>query len=78
MRAVDIGKGWRIADTDLAIFLKAPRPRRAGRRSGRTALPPTVSRAATADPPGPAFAGLGGVRRSPAVGAPQVSEVIRM
>jgi excisionase family DNA binding protein len=23
LRAVDIGKGWRIADTDLARFLKA-------------------------------------------------------
>jgi excisionase family DNA binding protein len=23
LRAIDIGKGWRIADTDLELFLKA-------------------------------------------------------
>jgi excisionase family DNA binding protein len=23
LRAIDIGKGWRIADTDLALFLSA-------------------------------------------------------
>jgi excisionase family DNA binding protein len=23
LRAIDIGKGWRIADTDLGLFLKA-------------------------------------------------------
>lgn len=34
LRAIDIGKGWRIADTDLANFLlahqTAPRMKRAG------------------------------------------------
>lgn len=38
LRAIDIGKGWRIADTDLAIFLKAHEtaPRQANAASQRS------------------------------------------
>ena len=34
LRAIDIGKGWRIPDTDLAQFLKAREtaPRQSGNR----------------------------------------------
>lgn len=39
LRAIDIGKGWRVADTDLAIFLKAHEtaPRRADAAPARPA-----------------------------------------
>jgi excisionase family DNA binding protein len=34
LRAIDIGKGWRISDSDLALFLHhhATRPRQGGER----------------------------------------------
>ena len=39
LRAIDIGKGWRISDTDLAQFLKsretAPRPHQSPAEAGR-------------------------------------------
>lgn len=39
LRAIDIGKGWRIADTDLAAFLKAretaPREQDSGSETAR-------------------------------------------
>ncbi|MCX7302155.1 MAG: helix-turn-helix domain-containing protein [Rhodobacterales bacterium] len=36
LRAIDIGKGWRISDTDLALFLKTREtaPRRQSEGSG--------------------------------------------
>ena len=38
LRAIDIGKGWRIADTDLTQFLKsretAPRPQESPNEGG--------------------------------------------
>lgn len=39
LRAIDIGKGWRIADTDLAQFLRAhvTSPRPSETRPGQTA-----------------------------------------
>lgn len=39
LRAIDIGKGWRIADTDLAQFLRAHEtsPRPSETRPGQTA-----------------------------------------
>lgn len=39
LRAIDIGKGWRISDTDLAQFLKTREtaPRQSGNRPARTA-----------------------------------------
>jgi excisionase family DNA binding protein len=38
LRAIDIGKGWRISDTDLALFLTAREtaPRRGGDGSAPT------------------------------------------
>ena len=40
LRAIDIGKGWRISDTDLALFLKsretAPRQQSDGSGTDRS------------------------------------------
>lgn len=41
LRAIDIGKGWRIADTDLDRFLKA---RETAPRAKDSTEPATVSR----------------------------------
>ena len=40
LRAIDIGKGWRISDTDLARFLtdRETAPRQSGYRPAQTAL----------------------------------------
>jgi excisionase family DNA binding protein len=42
LRAIDIGKGWRIADTDLAHFLKTHEtaPRDIARATGKEADTP--------------------------------------
>jgi len=39
LRAIDIGKGWRISDTDLAQFLKSREtaPRQSGNRPSQNA-----------------------------------------
>lgn len=39
LRAIDIGKGWRISDTDLAQFLtsRETAPRQSGNRSSQNA-----------------------------------------
>ncbi|WP_349361084.1 helix-turn-helix domain-containing protein [Stappia sp.] len=55
LRAIDIGKGWRIADTDLDAFLRAHATRA---RDDTTASPPDTAGPAThrtleGAPPGP-------------------------
>jgi len=56
LRAIDIGKGWRIADTDLDAFLRAhaTRARDGGPDAPPDTPPPAAPQTAEGAPPGPA------------------------
>lgn len=49
LRAIDIGKGWRISDTDLSQFLTS---RETAPRNGATEVPSTLASASLPQTPG--------------------------